>query len=158
MSTKYASWTVEKKVCSKCGLCQKVQGACRWCNFHYDIRADITSRLDGNSEKYAGGWNVTARRRWRRGSNNGTSFGWFRIVLFLAYISHDRGIRTGYLPTWRYRMVVNNEVQKCGTKQSWRNLRNHRSIQLEEPSTITKTYEDSGWDDLDSNRPYSDYR
>ena len=93
-----------------CGLCQKVQGACRWCNFRHDIRADITSRPNGNSEKYADGWNATARRRCRRGRTMGR--------ISVDYISHDRGIRTGYLLIWRYCMVVNNEVQKCGTKQS----------------------------------------
>ena len=52
-STKYASWTVEKKVCSKLwpAYVKKSRAVCRWCNFQYDIRADITSRLDGNVEK-----------------------------------------------------------------------------------------------------------
>jgi len=57
-STKYASWTVEKKVCSKLWPMSKSPGVCRWCNFHYDIRSDITSRMDGNAEKYVNGWNV----------------------------------------------------------------------------------------------------
>jgi hypothetical protein len=45
----------------------------------------------------------------QKGSNNGTSFGLFRKASFLAYISQDRGIRTGHL--FVYLMLLHGSQQ-----------------------------------------------
>jgi hypothetical protein len=53
-------------------------------------RTTLAGRLDRNVEKYAGGWNVTARMRCRKGRSIFTSL--------LAYSSQDH-VRNCYLFT-----------------------------------------------------------